>query len=156
MKWVWISILVIFAICFQVCLDKVNRKNIEKNTIRKPHWFLILGVFGIIGFNIIGMIFLFSQKEVISCIVMVALSSPYSLFILLERNWKIRFTEKGFSFCNMWKRKKDFIYEQVEIVNTGRALRIYCEGKKVVAISLLLENVQEFEKLSKVKKKTIH
>ena len=71
---------------------------------------------------------------------------PYVLIILFVKNWKIEFDETGFSFTNIWARKKDYSYDEVKLVNTGRAVRVFCKSKKIVAISPWHPNTNEFEK----------
>ena len=134
---------------FSFFLKKTNYSNQKKYTegvIKQPFWYFYVGVFGIIGFNLIGLIFLLHQKEIISWIVMLSISLPYIIIIVYSRNWKIEFDDVSFSFTNIWKIKKKYLYNQVEIINNGRALKVYFEKKKVLSVSTLVFNVDLFEK----------
>ena len=156
MKWVWILLLIAFMVSFSIFLKKANYQNqtkINNYTIKQPHWYLYIGIFGLIGFNLIGIIFLVYQKEIFSWLSMILISIPYIFVILFERNWKIEFDDTCFTFTNIWKVKKKYLYNQIEIVNTGRAIRCYYNKRKIFALSTLIINVDEFEKNYKKRKK---
>lgn len=150
MQWLWISLMIIYMISFSMIIKKAdygNQKAINDFTIKQPYWYMHVGVLGIVGFNLIGLIFLLHQREIVSWIIMILISIPYVFIILYARNWKIEFNELGFSFTNIWNVKKDYLYNQVKVVNTGRGLRIYQGKRKIFAVSSLIVNVDKFENL---------
>lgn len=149
MDWFWIALLIIFMFIFSSFINKFNYSNQEciDFKIKQPYWYLYVGILGVVGFNLIGMIFLFYQKEIISFLIMILISLPYILIVIYTKNWEIEFNENGFEYYNIWRNKKSYVYNDVDFINTGRTLKIYYKNKKVVAISFLLTNVDKFEKI---------
>ena len=150
MRWFWTGLLLLYVICLSVFLKKAsynNQKNIPENVIKMPHWYSYVGVWGMIGFLIIGLCFLLYQKEVTSAFAMFALCIPYALSIIFVRNWKIEIKEDGFLKTNVWGRTRQFPFQKVLLTNTGRAIRIYdaATKKKIVAVSLLFANAEKLE-----------
>ena len=91
-------------------------------------------------------VFILNQNEWLSALMTTSVSLLYIPIYLFAKNWKIEFDEHSFSFTNMWKIKKYYEYADVTFIDTGRALRIYQNNKKIVAISALIENVDKLEK----------
>ncbi len=146
MKIFGVILFIVFFCTFTFFAQKTDRhdKNIPNGTIRQPHLYFVIGIFGFIGFVIVGLIFLLAQDDVVSSIVMFAVAFPYIFFVIYACNWKIVFDDNGFIFTNIVGKQREFLYKDVTIEDTGRGLRIYLGTKKITAISFLLENVNEF------------
>lgn len=156
MKWFWILLMIAFMVLFSFLLKKANYRNQKKTndyTIKQPYWYLYVGIFGLVAFNLIGFIFLIEQKEIDSWICMLLISIPYIFIIMYERNWKVEFDDDYFIFTNIWRVKKKYLYEQIEILSTGRSIKIYYKKRKIISISTLIINSNELErKIYKYKK----
>ena len=149
MNWLWISLLILFMFSFSIFLKKANYNNqrkIDNCVIKHPYWYVYIGFFGVIGFNLIGLIFLIEQKEIYSWFCMLLLSVPYIFVVLFAKNWKVEFDDISFTFTNTFKVKSKYFYNQIKVINTGKAVRVFYEKRKIFTISTLIINVDEFEK----------
>ncbi len=146
MKWLGIVLLVAFVVASVVFQRKADNRNqkVEKGVIKQPLDYLYIGILGIATFVIIALIFIFAQHDVVSGIVILAVTLPYVFLVVYACNWKIVFDENGFSFTNILGRKKSYLWADVTINDTGKGYRVYFGTKKVVAMSFLLANVHEF------------
>lgn len=147
MKIFGIIFFIVFFGAFSFFVQKSNYqdKEIPNGTIWQPRLYLYIGIFGIIGFVTVGLIFILAQDDVVSGIVMFAVAFPYIFFVLYACNWKIVFDDNGFLFTNIIGKQRQFLYKDITMEDTGRGLRIYCGKKKITTISYLLgENVGKF------------
>lgn len=141
-----VFLLLVCLIVFLLLLKKEEPIIEKKNYIKQPHYYLYVGVMGLIGFNLGSLIALFDGFEYIPAIICFVISLLYIFAILFERNWRVDFDEKGFNFTNMWKVKKYYLYEEIEYRDTGRVIKIYVNNKRIVAFGWFQVNVDEFDK----------
>lgn len=145
MRWLGIALLVIFFFVSVVLKNKsgYENQNKEDGVVKQPQYYLSVGILGVVCFVVIAVIF-FVQKDIAAGIFMAVVAIPYIILIFYARNWKIIFNESEFVFVNLFNTKRRFSYSEVKIVNTGRGLRVYDGEKKVLAVSFLVGNVDEF------------
>lgn len=151
MKWIWIALGIACMTFVGKVISKSNYQNQGKSDsiIKQPYWYFNVGIAGLVCFNFIGLVFLIHQQEVISWLIMVGISLLYIPIMIFERNWRVEFSETSFTFTNMFGKKKEYLYSQVTLNDTGRAIRVCFNKTKVFSASFLLINVTEFEKAYK-------
>ena len=148
MRWVWCLVILIFILFFYNFLrkaDYTNQKKVDSGIIKQPHWYATGMIYVVIGFNILGICILTYQKEFFLGALFAIVSIFPLLLYLFFKNWKVEYYEDKFYFTNMWKRKKEYSYNEVRFVDTGRALKVYKKRKMIVGLSYLMVNAFDFE-----------
>ena len=157
MEWIWIALgIICMTLTGKVLAQSKNKKQkmISDNVIKQPYWYYNVGIIGLISFNFIGLVFLIHQREVISWLIMVGISLPYIFIMAFERNWKVEFSGTDFVFTNMFGKKRMYLYSEITLKNTGRAIKVFYNRKQVFAVSLLLINATKFENAYKKSQKS--
>lgn len=144
MRWLGIVLSVVFFATLSFLNKKMQTEShVMDGVIKQPRHYLYVGILGVVCFIIIVVVF-FVQNDVAAGVFMLVVTVPYIVLIVFSINWNVEFDESGFTFTNMFKKKRRFLYSDVTVTDTGRGLRVYNGEKKVFAASFLQANVKDF------------
>ena len=129
---------------------KEQEEETKTNIILQPLFYLLAGIFMVIGYIAILACFWIlpavdnANRELpMILLVHFAFGAPFVIgvfSIFLRLNWRIEIHEDGFSFRNVFRVTKQYSFEEITEVDTGRAYRYYKGKKKILAISMLQPN----------------
>ena len=122
----------------------------KTNIILQPLFYLLAGIFMVIGsIAILAVLWIVpavdnANRELPMILLMLFLFGGVGIlgvsFIILRLNWRIEIREDGFSFRNVFRVTKQYSFEEITEIDTGRAYRYYKGKKKILAISMLQPN----------------
>lgn len=145
------------------------------NIIIQPKCYLVIGILSIVFWTVIVLMVFFLPENKIANYEE-GMRLPYALlfstFLLVPSifltmymaNWKIEIQEDRFTYRNMWRVKKTYLYDDVTVKQLSRCTRFYYHKKHIVGISFLQDNCLALEdaimsyqyKKSKAKKSNEH
>lgn len=127
----------------------------ELNVIRQPKAFLFVGVAGLIVFLALAFFVLFAPASMLAdfdedmrvpyAVLLFVFCLPYVIFLLFRLVWRIEVKEDIFIFRNVFGKKKEYGYEDINIKQTRQGSKIYLKDKRIVYISFYCENWFAFE-----------
>lgn len=122
----------------------------KTNIILQPLFYLLAGIIMVIGSTAILALFWIApavdnaNRELPMILLVhflfggIFVIGVFSIFLRL--NWRIEIHENGFSFRNSFRVTKQYSFEEITEIDTGRAYRYYKGKKKILAISMLQPN----------------
>ena len=118
--------------------------------IRQPKLYLQISIFGEILGTLIVLILLLLPDSMIDapkyiyrllfCCPFIGSQLGLGWFILFQLNWKIEVKKNEFIFTNSFKKRKIYMFDEINEKVFSACYRYYRNGKHIVSISFLLEN----------------
>lgn len=122
----------------------------ESNIIRQPKMFLYVGVPGLIVFFALAFFVLFAPSSMIAdydddmrapyAVLFFIFCLPYLILLLFRFVWRIEAKEESFIFRNVFGKKKEYKYDDINIKSTLQGTKIYINDKRILSISYYHEN----------------
>ncbi|MDR1939359.1 MAG: hypothetical protein LBQ40_01005 [Clostridiales bacterium] len=124
------------------------------NVLRQSKVYLYLGISGVILWPLIALYALLRSLKVVpgytdddrtASIAFLVISLPYIFMILLRMNWKIEIGKTAFTFWNIFRRKRVYNYNNVEMKFGSQGVKYYSNEKHIVTVSYLVDNWYDLE-----------
>ena len=129
---------------------KEQQDEANKNIIRQPLYYLIAGLFSGIGSPALFTFMMIvpaanNEKENLPIFLLVlflvcTLCISGILFALLRLNWRVEIQEDGFTYRNLFRVTKHYLFEEITEKYMGASYRYYKGKKKILTISALQPN----------------
>ncbi len=134
---------------WQYTKNKV-KKEIDTNVIKQPSTYLFVGILMIVGFTVIlGVLLIatdaFHGSDTVAAIIFFSKISMFSFLILLfALNWKLELYDSYCTHTNLFGKKKEYLYQDLKVVDVSSGFRIYHNKRKVFDISIFQDNWKAF------------